>query len=210
MTSPAVELAAIEKRGQVYTCGNLMAAPRPSDVALAAAYMRLSMENLLEPLFYDGPPPSLSWFLQTFLDPERPVIGFYRRSDSGGWSLEGFAWWNTIETMGEGRFRKAECGIGFFRRVVDTLAYGRLGVEWAFDQLKVDALFGTTPEKNPAAVRYIKRLGFVLFGPLPSFCSYHGELCAAWISALTRGGWEEQKLLHPMWDVAKNQKEAAA
>jgi RimJ/RimL family protein N-acetyltransferase len=74
-------------------------------------------------------------------------------------------------------------------RTADT--YGRMMIAWSFDQLKLDALYGTTPERNRAAVRFSEKLGFELHGPLPNYCTWEGELCAAWISAMTKARWIE-------------------
>ena len=63
-------------------------------------------------------------------------------------------------------------------------------VDHAITHVGLDAMFGATPVKNPAAIRYMQKLGFSHCGPVENYCSFNGELCACEISWMTREKWE--------------------
>ena len=176
--------------------GELLVLPRPNDQTLATAYLRFENEGSLESLFYEGV-PSLLWFVQNFQASERSVLACGHENGKGGYDLDGLGWINEVHTMAAGKFRKAECGMAFFRGAKNTVMYGQLMAEWAFTVLKLDALFGTTPEPNKLAVNYARNVGFELHGPLPHYASWKGELCACWLSVITREEWRKKHDVRP-------------
>lgn len=173
---------------RVYRLGERIVAPELSAEMLAYAYMRFRQEGLLRLIFYEGD-VGIRWFLEKYH--ELSTLGCFRQKNGvENADLLGMGWLNT-EVHGDSYFRRSEVGMAFFREVSpeDTLIYSQMMLEWAFDNLKIDAMFGTTPIKNRAAVAHVRRLGFDLFGPIPSFAVWHGEPVACWISAMTKEQW---------------------
>jgi len=126
---------------------------------------------------------SLRWFLETYRD-MHVVAGF------DGKNLTGLGWLNKVLDMGPAG-RKGDCGMAFFPEVSPwkKLKLGALFIDYAFEELGLVGLFGTTPEPNRRAVRYSKKLGFKLFGPIPALSAWEGKLCGAYISSMTRQEW---------------------
>jgi hypothetical protein len=177
--------------GQVYRQGDMIVAPKVSDDLLAYAYLRMQNEGILPLVFYEEV-PSISWFLEKYQEAGTCVLGCYRQLEDRR-DLEGLSWINSVTTMGGGRYRKAEVGQAFFRKVHDPAGYAKIVIDWAFDNLKLDALFGTTPEPNKAAVQFARKLGFHMIGPLDCYATWQGELCGCWISVMTLGRWAEMQ-----------------
>ena len=178
--------------GQVYRKGNLIVAPKPSDEMLAWAYMRLKREELLDRVFHEGC-PSLTWCLEWFTQPNTAVLGCFKQVD-GRAEMRGLGWLNSFTVLhGKSDWRKAELGEAFFRGVGmhETEQFGRLMLTWAFDELKMDVLFGSTPEPNRAAVLFARRMGFKMIGVADGYGLWNGEPCGCWISVLTRQRFEE-------------------
>ena len=176
-----------ENKNQVYSIDHLIVAPNPTEQMLAYAYLEFERQGLNKWIWYEGV-PSLSWYLAEFK--KMTVLGCYADVD-GTAQIRGLGWINTLTLMG-GNFKKAEVGMAFFSQVknVDTMCYGNMMVDWAITHLGLDAMFGTTPVKNPAAMRYMRHLNFSHCGPVENYCSFNGELCACEISWMTREKWE--------------------
>jgi hypothetical protein len=170
-----------------YRDGELIVAPHPSESMLAFAFVRFEHEDLLRWIFYEGVPSARN-FISYLM--ERETLACYRqRPDSPGAELCGLGWLVLSDQL-TNPFRKGEIGIGFFKGQKDIRRFGEIMTTWAFDNLKVSAIYGTTPEPNRAALAYIRRLGFEMFGPVPNFCTWEGKPVAAWISAITKEKWE--------------------
>jgi RimJ/RimL family protein N-acetyltransferase len=166
---------------------NLCVSEKITDELLAFAYMRFEKEGLLKYLFYEGPPPGIKWFLDTFTDAKMDVLGCFEREPNGQLTLAGLTWFNSKTRIGHS-FVRSECGQAFFREYHDrdhTCRWARLSAHYAFKFLKVDIIYGTTPVKNRAAVMAAKRAGFLVAGELPMYTLWEGEPCAAAISYLT-------------------------
>lgn len=186
--------------GGLYRVRDLVMAPHPKERILADLYYRFESQGLLEVLFHEGDKPSLVWFLNTFLEPSTSTLACYRESAEkteasyevdGKWFTPlGLTWINKTWPIGN-NFRKAECGMGFVRRVPieDTVSCARMTIHWAFQNLAVDALIGTTPAPNRAAVIFGQRIGFQQTGPLEGYTCWNGKLCAAVLQSMTKDRW---------------------
>jgi RimJ/RimL family protein N-acetyltransferase len=88
---------------------------------------------------------------------------------------------------------KAEVSMAFlreFQRNGEALELARMMIEFAFDRVNLDALFGCTPIRNRAAVVFTQKCGFRKIGVAPMYCSWHGEPCDALLTVLTRAQWQ--------------------
>jgi hypothetical protein len=177
-----------EDKNQVYFLDRLIVAPNPSEQMLAYAYLEFERQGLNKYIWYEGV-PSLSWYLAEFK--KMVVLGCYEDVD-GIAQIRGLGWVNTLTLMG-GKFKKAEVGMAFFKEVPHghTHSFGLMMVDHAITHVGLDAMFGATPVKNPAAIRYMQKLGFSHCGPVENYCSFNGELCACEISWMTREKWEQ-------------------
>ncbi len=175
--------------GKILRRDELVVAPLISESMLGWTYLRFEREKLLPVIFHESV-PSISWFIKTFT--ENAAIGCFRQAPGKDQAdMVGMGWVNSIMEMNGGH-RKGEIGMAFFREVKNTLEYGKLMTTWAFENLNVHALFGTTPAPNRAAVLFVRRMGFQMFGPVEAFATWEGKLCSVWISVMTKEKWEER------------------
>ncbi len=181
-----------ENQNQVYRWGKLLVAPRLSEQMLAYAYLEWERQGLNKYIWYEGV-PSLSWYLEQYK--KMTVLGCF--VDCGSAQLVGLGWLNTLTIMA-GKYKKAECGMAFFRNVGHdiSLRFGQMMVDWAMAHLGLDAMHGATPTKNRAAIRYMRLLGFEHCGPVGGYSSFDGELCPCEISWMMRDRWERIKPFH--------------
>jgi len=156
--------------------------PANQDEVLAHAYLRFQADGLLPMVFSEGE-TSLRWFLETYRS-MHVVAGM------DGERLAGLGWLNKIIDMGTAGW-KADCGMAFFPEISpwSKVRLGELFIDCAFEELNLQGLFGTTPEPNRRALRYAKKLGFQLHGPIPAMSAWEGKICAAYISSMTRQQW---------------------
>src|SRR5512146_2731674 len=92
---------------------------RPADNLLAYAYLRFEREGLL-PLIFPEEVPSISWFLGRYQDKDMLTLA----AVDGQGGLQGLGWVSHLTAMGAaGRYRKAECGMAFFRGTRGAAAY---------------------------------------------------------------------------------------
>lgn len=180
----------LAKENCIYRCGDLALAPYPTEKVLAEGYLRFEQEGTLDSIFHQGP-STLTNFLTQFVKEQQAILTFLK-----GNQHIGFAWFNYLSTIGNSKAKKAEAGMAFFRKTHprDALLACAMGTDWVFEELNVDVMFGVTPEKNKAAVKFFKRLGRDFYGPIPLFtCFPDGnggyEPCGAYVSAMTRGKW---------------------
>ena len=164
---------------------DLVVGPRPSDEVLAYSYLEWKREGTLHTVWMSDPPEIreyLEWLNK------RDLFGCWRlNTDVGVADFLGMGFVANTERMG--KRSKAEIGFIFHAKkatLFEKIAMGRMLVEHVFVTGGYDAIFGTTPERNPAAVAYAKRLGFAMHGPIKDFCAWDGELCGVWISQMSR------------------------
>jgi hypothetical protein len=180
-----------------YRIRDLVMRPHPHERILADLYYRFEAQGLLEILFHEGAKPTLVWFLSTFLAPETSTLACYRETSDGEYAVDdkrytplGITCINKTWPIGE-NFRKAECGMGFVRRVPldDTVDCAKMTLEWAFNHLALDALIGTTPAPNRAATIFGQKVGFQQAGVLEGYTCWHGKLCGVVLQSMTRDRW---------------------
>lgn len=174
------------KDEKVYVSGDLVVSSEMDEEALAWAWLQFKRDGTLKTIYYEGQ-PGLRMFLDTYQSTH--ALGCYYVKD-GKAEMRGMGW-ITPYPMGAGSHTKAEVGMGFFRKVrpEETLRFGWMMIEWAFSELNLATIIGTTPTRNKAAERYTRRLGFDLYGPLPHFCTWEGELSDCWIDVMTSPCW---------------------
>lgn len=181
-----------------YRSGNLILAAAPNERILAHLYFRFEADKRMRVLFYEGEQPSLKWFLSEYSKPEVSALACYREGDTGDYEMNGkcyspvgLIWINRTFPIGI-KFRKAEVAMGFIRGVSfdETFRFGQMAVDWSFSNLKLDALFGTTPTPNRAARFFGERLGFQQTTPLEGYSCWNGKLCSVIFQSMTRTRWE--------------------
>ena len=172
----------------VLQVGDLIVTPTVTQVQLAQAYIRMEEEGTLATVFYQKL-PTLAEFMAEFLTAGRRVtLGCFRQQE-----LCGLGWVFQPVTMD--KYVKCETGMVFFRRQSnprDNLSFGKMMLQVFFERYPVDVIFGVTPDPNKLALRYARKLGFSLHGPIPDYCSFGGELVDGWISHMSKEGWAAQ------------------
>lgn len=177
-----------EKQDGIYSCGNLIVAPNPPEAILAEAYLRFAREDLLGQIFYQGPVPSLMWFLGEYRKPGNCTLACYRRVGDRA-ELQGLGWLNQVVHCGD-NYTRGEVGTAFFRTTgIRAIKFGQMMFDWFFENRAIDVAYGMTPVPNAPAWKYAKALGMTLAGPIPNFASWKGDLCGVWISSLSRKDW---------------------
>lgn len=155
-----------------------------AEILLADACLRWMKEGTLETIFHEGF-LGVKWMIEWFLCPENTTLAAFRGQEfcGLGWFLQPRKFANNI---------RAECGLGFFRQQsnrTQNLDIGRMMLDWVFEHLAVDVLYGATPEPNKLALRFAKKLGFNVYGPVPYVCGWKGEMAGACFSIMTREDW---------------------
>lgn len=177
----------------VLRSGNLIVTPVVAEFLLAKAYITMVEEGTLDVVFYQSA-ISLRDFLEAYLTHgKRITLGCFRELPDGRMEFCGMGWAHNAEKMAS--YVKSECGMVFFKKQSskrDNVAFGKLMLQSFFTQHNVDVIFGTTPEPNKLALRYAQKLGFDLIGPIPNYCSWHGELAPGWVSHISKSQWEER------------------
>jgi len=172
--------------------GNLVVTPCVTDLLLARAYLNYQKEGTLPVIFYQRE-PTISDFIKAHMEVgTRITLGCFR-VDEETKKVEhcGLGWVSDAVRMNS--FTKAEIGIGMFRCAgKDNLAFGKMMLQSFFSKYAIDVLFGTTPEPNRLALRYSRKLGFDLAGPIPDYCSWRGALTDGWISHMSKSQWLER------------------
>ena len=186
MAAQAQEIAGVDRLLKIRT--------DIGDELLAVAYLRMQQEELL-PMFFWEKPPTLRAFLDWCAQPNSVVVGVFLETiaptlDAPKVELVGLGCIHSIRSMGGKRHGDtSEVFFREFQAMGITGEAGRALLRFAFTECKMDALYGITPCKNLAAVRFMRWVGFKAFGPIPELCCWDGENCDGWISVLTRSMW---------------------
>lgn len=158
---------------------------------LAAAYLRMKAEGLLPLLFYQKQPDLTGFLTQMFAPGSLTMLCFSRLVQD----VCGFGHVVKPQEIGPD-LEKTECSMLFFRghqKREETVPFSHLMIEMAFAlRPPLDVILGCTPEKNPAAVRYITAVGFTRSKePVESYTTWNGVPCGCYMSWLTRRRWEQ-------------------
>jgi len=181
----------LDKNEGIYTLGRFVVAPLLSVDLYATAYLRMKQEKVLDVLYYERD-PGLPKFLGIMSTPGVTNIGCFVKHEDGRVDFVGLGHIGVPIVLPNGQ-KKAEISVAFFkdwqRRSV-TFPLAQMMIEWTFDRADIDFLFGTTPERNPAMVKFLKALGFGHTAePVPHFTCWQGELCGAVLSWLDAERW---------------------
>lgn len=156
------------------------------EVAAASMYLQLLHDGGLQELYYRGI-PALAEFLGWLQRPDYAMVMALRQNVAGVEACGvGFLW----DIKGPEGCRRADIGIAFlkrFQRRALTVPAARQFLEFAFEQVKLDAVFGTHAVEGRAGIALAQSLGFDLTPELPFYTHYHGKATSAVISSLTRG-----------------------
>lgn len=156
--------------------GEMLVASDLSESVLAAAYLLLEKDGLIDSVFYDRK-PSLSEFLGWLKLPNSKYLGgFVRMSNVGHQEIAGLGMlWNI---HGEPGARRADAHLVFRRKfwglnVVPDLTSQM--IDYSFSTLGIDVLFATTSTKNRALLELTKSIGWTWHGPFPKYGMCHGK-----------------------------------
>jgi RimJ/RimL family protein N-acetyltransferase len=169
----------------------LFVASEIGEALLGAAYLRMLNEGLLDLMFWKTP-PSLREFLNWACGrKDVVVIGGFVEDPVRGVRLAALGWVREIqERLGR---KYADTGELVFREFQTRRISGalvKLMLDYAFQEVGVEALYGLTPSKNIAAVRFMRHVGFQSTVEVPQLCCLRGEICGGVVSWLTRQQWQ--------------------
>lgn len=183
----------LDKNGPIYTFDRFIVAPLLDVDLIATAYLQMKREGVLAMFYYEAD-PGLAKFLAIMTAAGLTALGcFVKRADGLTADLVGIGQVAVPIEMANGQ-KKAEIGVAFFkdwqrRSVTATLC--RMMLEWTFDRTDIDYLFGTTPEKNPAMLRFLEYLGFGRTSePIPHYATWHGVPCGVYPSWMSSETWK--------------------
>lgn len=189
----------LDRNGPIYTLGNLVVTPLKDVDLLATAYLRFKQEGVLDMLYYEHD-PGLTSILATLMDPATIVLGCFVKAGARV-DLAGIGCAAPAFILPNGQ-KKAELSEAFFRdwqRRSITLPLAQMMIQWLFDRSDLDYLFGTTPEKNPMAVRFMKALGFGhTREPIPHYTCWKGEPCGVYVSWMDAARWRSVSPFPPI------------
>jgi RimJ/RimL family protein N-acetyltransferase len=174
--------------------GDLVVGPvtPQNDHLLGYAYLRFKEDGLLPVIYYEAESggPTLRWFIDHHLQ-AGTTLGAFIVEPSGKHRLVGLGWINYQMQFARGKHKKADVGMGFFRGTSPSHSklLTQMMIDWTFNEIGLDQAVGITPSPNRMAVRFLKGLGFELFGPIPNDVGWHGEMVSAYVSVMTRERW---------------------
>jgi hypothetical protein len=189
----------------IYQYGQILVAPYPVEKLLINGFLRFQDEKTLPLIFHEGPEPTLAWILNEFCTKMTAILACFSVANGIDKAEHiGFSWMNNLVPVGKSGGKKMEVGHGYFRHTPprQTLIAAALCTEWIFDKVTgLEMLCGCTPEKNRAALRFVKALGWQVYGPLDGYTCYpdgdgNYPTCAAYISGVTRKHWQEVRERH--------------
>lgn len=194
-SAPVIGQRLEKGHNKVYRCGDLVVAPNPPEKTLGHAYMRFDVDGLLPVIHYEAGPdgPGLLWFLENYTK-VTTLAGMVHTK--GREEVSGLGWVSAMGLYANGEYRKAEVGVGYFRATPPshTFLLTQMMLEWIFTELDLDLVLALSPAPNRAAIRFIRRLGFELFGPIPDSVGWMGKPAASYQAALTRKRWHEMEV----------------
>jgi RimJ/RimL family protein N-acetyltransferase len=157
------------------------------DDFLVSIYRMMKQDGTLEVVFPGITDLTLNGFVGYLKD--KPLLTCVRKSDM---NVMGFAFLWGIE--GEKPHRKASLGFVYFKPFWGTSLIrqtSRLALQWWFNELGIEVLYGATLKSNRLARRFAAELGFLKMGDMPMFFwnSSHQELKDAVLLCLTRNAW---------------------
>ncbi len=158
-----------------YWQGNLLVTPLVTEDMLATFFLRMKSDGLLDRVFHEAT-ASLSWFMRTYMREETCTLACMKEDPmTKNMTLHGLGWIVNKACVG-GVFNKAEIGECFVRHTSprETLRYGQMMIDWAFEKMDLAVLYGIKPDRNIAGWKYAKILGFDLKGPLPYYTTWVG------------------------------------
>ena len=191
----------IDKGSGIYRCGDLYVGRAINNAegqdALASAYLRMKQEGLLEYFFYEDQ-PLLGDFLFRMLKPNSlTMICLSDEKTRLVPDVHGLGHVTAPLTIG-GNISKSEVSMLIFKKHQKrstTIPFAHMMIEMAFDlNPTLNGLYGCTPEKNPAAVRYITAVGFERCDePVKDYTTWRGEPCGCFMSWMTRQMWAAKR-----------------
>ena len=105
----------------------------------------------------------------------------------------GYCWVDDV--VGRDSERRAMFGLCWFKEYRGRPEVAELGwmcLEYWFNELRIDVLFGATMETNTAAKNFARRFGFEDVGTVPKFLYRQGKLTSARVVMLEKSKFEEQ------------------
>lgn len=179
----------LTRDGAIYRVGSLLVHPKPSELALASAYLRFHYEGTLPAIMHESG-LGLSAYLSNCQ--KWPVLACMRVVDESAQQYDplGLGW---MEPKGDGKLlRKGECGLSYFRKAppADTITLTRMMLTWNFEMNDMDLIYTEIPEMNRASIAHTKRAGLAEYGTIPMFTVWEGAPCGSVVLGITRASWE--------------------
>lgn len=173
-----------------YKSGRLIVTPKPPDEVLADMYLRFMREGILDSIFSEGV-PGIRWFVETYSEMPAVMLGSVFVPSQNRIVPCGIGWVSKVERIGSTGRLKGEVGMAFTRAGrLRSHALGLLMLEWVFQTVAVESIYGSTPEHNIPAWKYAQQLGFWLSAdPVPNYTAWNGEPCGSYVSCMTREMW---------------------
>lgn len=176
--------------------GKLFIIKKPSEDIIGTAFLILKQQGILEKVWYINPNIKLSEVLAWAKIPNNIIYaGFFQKDGDETPQLCGLGWINETFALSPTE-KRGEVGMAFIKewqRDDIPLELCQMMIEDGFVNEGLVVVFGTTPVKNPMAIRFVRKIGLREVGTAPRFVSWKGEPCDALISCVTKEEWFNQK-----------------
>lgn len=165
-----------------------------TEYMMVDVWARMHREELYGIVFHENPKMSLAQFIQFFSRDNVLVQLCVDVSNPLDPHIAGMVWLADFEQLPSHRR-----GVGSFLFFKDywsprwTTTFGKMALDYWFNDLKLDCLLGLTPKLNRAAQRYSRRLGIRYIAELPNYTSFNGQPATGLLAMLTRAEYEAQK-----------------
>ncbi len=175
---------------EILESGDLAVTVVTTETHLAIAWLEMQAEGVIPVVFHQRVPTMREFLNDAMTAGNRITLSCFRNIPGKPPEFCGLGWvYGAVDMSG---FKRAETGMWFSRRQTrktDNLKFGAMCFDIFFKHYAIDALFGTTPEPNTLALRYARRLGMQLIGPIPDLCTWEHRLVPGWISHVNRLDW---------------------
>jgi RimJ/RimL family protein N-acetyltransferase len=159
-----------------------------SDETLAAAYLRLRAEGLLDRFFHERT-PGIVEFLRWCRNPDTVLLAAFLQRGAQA-DLAGLGWLFNRDNLGP--VQRGEVGVAFFRKNRSvTSELSEMMLDYAFQDLGLTVAIAKTPSQNRSSLWFLRRVGFISEVRLPAFTLWKGQPSDLVVSHLTSERWEK-------------------
>jgi RimJ/RimL family protein N-acetyltransferase len=188
MSEEAVKKEFEWKRGNLLLMPYVPRVGNVPEETLVILYKRLKDEGLWDIVFHEDSKLTLTGFMNFFGSGQALLQVLCITNDKGYIEPVGMAWVAEIVLCGDILTKGIGSFLFFkdFQKPMYTDQFSEMILDYWFDYLNIDVIFGVTPEPNRAALIYVKRAGFKEVGRIPNYTTFDKQVVTGVITSMTK------------------------